>query len=81
MAQEDIAAMQAAWEQEKTVLQQQAYEEGFQIGYEEGRNKSLSDMNESVKTANEVTVQIEGKCPEILGRAGKGHIGNCDEDG
>ena len=55
MAQEDIAAMQAAWEQEKTVLQQQAYEEAFQIGFEEGRKKSLSDMSESIKTANEVT--------------------------
>ncbi|MCM3742831.1 flagellar assembly protein FliH [Sporosarcina luteola] len=55
MAQEDIAAMQAAWEQEKTVLQQQAYEEGFQVGYEEGRNKSISDMSESLKVANEIT--------------------------
>ncbi|MFS0688100.1 flagellar assembly protein FliH [Sporosarcina sp. 179-K 8C2 HS] len=54
MAQEDIAAMQAAWEQEKKALQQQAYEEGFQVGYEEGRNKSISDMSESVKVANEV---------------------------
>ncbi|MDW0115735.1 flagellar assembly protein FliH [Sporosarcina thermotolerans] len=54
---EDIAAMQSAWEQEKTNLQQQAYEEGFQQGYEEGRNKSLSDMNESVKIANEITAK------------------------
>lgn len=66
MAQEDIAAMQTAWEQEKTVLQQQAYEEGFQIGYEEGRNKSLSDMNESVKTANEVTVRSKENALKYL---------------
>ena len=33
--------MQAAWENEKTVLQQQAYEEGFQVGYEEGHNKVI----------------------------------------
>lgn len=56
-AQEDIAAMQAAWEQEKATLQQQAYDEGFQVGYEEGRNKSISDMSESIKVANEITVQ------------------------
>ena len=49
MAIDDIAAMQAAWEQEKTQLQQQAYEEGFQVGYEEGRNKSLSDMSRFCK--------------------------------
>lgn len=55
MTLEDIAAMQAAWEQEKTALQQKAYEEGFQVGYEEGRNKSISDMSESVKAANDVS--------------------------
>jgi len=54
-ATEDILSMQAAWQDEKTVLQQQAYEEGFQVGYEEGRNKSLSDMAASISTANETT--------------------------
>lgn len=66
MAQEDIAAMQAAWEQEKQALQQQAYEEGFQVGYEEGRNKSISDMEESVKTANEVTVHSKENAQKYL---------------
>ncbi|MFC5603062.1 flagellar assembly protein FliH [Sporosarcina koreensis] len=66
MAQEDVAAMQAAWEQEKTTLQQQAYEEGFQVGYEEGRNKSISDMSESVKAANEITIQSKGNALKYL---------------
>lgn len=57
VAQEDIASMRVAWEQEKNALQQQAYDEGFQIGYEEGRNKSLSDMSNAVKIANETTDQ------------------------
>ena len=48
-ATEDILAMQAAWQNEKTVLQQQAYDEGFQVGYEEGHNKSLSDMAASIQ--------------------------------
>lgn len=65
-AQEDIAAMQAAWEQEKTALQQKAYDEGFQVGYEEGRNKSISDMSESVKIANEVTVQSKENALKYL---------------
>ena len=40
-ATEDILSMQAAWQNEKTVLQQQAYDEGFQVGYEEGHNKVI----------------------------------------
>nr|WP_255485669.1 flagellar assembly protein FliH [Sporosarcina sp. BP05] len=54
-ATEDILAMQTAWANEKTVLQQQAYDEGFQVGYEEGHNKSLADMAASISTANETT--------------------------
>jgi len=54
-ATEDILAMQTAWEKEKIILQQKAYDEGFQVGYEEGHNKSLSDMAASISTANETT--------------------------
>lgn len=66
MAQEDINAMHAAWEQEKTELQQRAYEEGFQVGYEEGRNKAISDMNESIKIANEVTAHSKENAEKYL---------------
>jgi flagellar assembly protein FliH len=55
IATEDILSMQAAWDNEKAILQQQAYEEGFQVGYEEGHNKSLSDMATSISNANEAT--------------------------
>ncbi|MBO0585785.1 flagellar assembly protein FliH [Sporosarcina sp. E16_8] len=54
-ATEDILSMQAAWQNEKKALQQQAYDEGFQVGYEEGHSKSLSDMAASISTANETT--------------------------
>lgn len=54
-ATEDIASMQATWKDEKASLQQQAYDEGFQVGYEEGHNKVLSDMAESIRSANETT--------------------------
>ena len=54
-ATEDISIDASSLENEKTVLQQQAYEEGFQVGYEEGHNKSLSDMATSVRNANETT--------------------------
>ncbi|CAM3078013.1 flagellar assembly protein FliH [Filibacter tadaridae] len=56
-AADDIEAMHSVWQEEKTELQQKAYEEGFQIGYEEGRNKALSDMATSIQTANETTAQ------------------------
>lgn len=55
LAAEDISAMQNAWADEKVELQQQAYEEGFQVGFGEGRDKALSDMASSIQLANEVT--------------------------
>lgn len=54
-ATEDILAMQAAWQDEKTTLQQQAYEEAFQIGFSEGRDKALAEMEASVQQANDIT--------------------------
>lgn len=54
-ATEDIALMRTAWEEEKLQLQQQAYEEAFQAGFTEGREKVLSDMTTSIELANEVT--------------------------
>lgn len=65
-ATDDILAMQAAWQNEKTVLQQQAYEEGFQIGYEEGHNKSLADMAVSVCTANDTTTSSTENARQYL---------------
>lgn len=51
----EIESMHAAWASEKELLQQQAYEEGFQQGFEDGRNKAIADMNEMVEAANETT--------------------------
>lgn len=48
-----IEEMKSLWEEEKVVLQQQAYEEGFAQGYEEGTQKAQSDMESSLKVANE----------------------------
>ncbi len=65
-ATEDILSMQAAWQNEKTVLQQQAYDEGFQVGYEEGHNKSLADMAASVRTANDTTALSSENASQYL---------------
>lgn len=51
----DIESMHAAWASEKEELQQQAYDEGFQAGFEDGRNKAMAEMREMVDVANETT--------------------------
>ena len=52
---EDIAAMQNAWADEKNQLQQQAYEEAFQSGFSEGREKAYVEMTASIEQANDIT--------------------------
>ena len=51
----DVESMHAAWASEKEELQQQAYDEGFQAGYEDGRNKAMAEMREMIEAANETT--------------------------
>ncbi|WP_194841476.1 flagellar assembly protein FliH [Sporosarcina obsidiansis] len=51
----DVEAMRVAWDSEKEKLQQEAYDEGFQAGFEDGRNKAISDMQEMILAANETT--------------------------
>lgn len=59
-AHDDIDAMRNAWEAEKATLQQQAYEEAFQVGFEEGTKKSISDMQGTINHVNE-TIEIAQK--------------------
>lgn len=51
----EIESMKQAWQHEKVQLEQQAYEEGFQSGFTEGRDKALTDMKTAIDEANEVT--------------------------
>ena len=48
-----IAELKHMWEEEKLTLQQQAYEEGFAQGYEEGIQKANADMQQALQKANE----------------------------
>lgn len=48
-----VKNQQNAWEEQKVVYQQQAYDEGFMQGLEEGRLKAQADMQSSLKLANE----------------------------
>ena len=48
-----IKELKHMWEEEKLTLQQQAYEEGFAQGYEEGIQKANADMQQALQTTNE----------------------------
>jgi flagellar assembly protein FliH len=47
------------WEEEKLTLQQQAYEEGFAQGYEEGVQKANADMQQTLHTVNEIMTNAQ----------------------
>ncbi|WP_370511970.1 flagellar assembly protein FliH [Lysinibacillus sp. BW-2-10] len=51
---EMIEQLKQLWEEEKLVLEQKAYDQGFQQGYEEGVNKAHADMMDNLKMANEI---------------------------
>lgn len=52
---EEIDSLKSAWQEEKVGLQQEAYDEGFQMGFAEGREKALADMQEALEKANNIT--------------------------
>ncbi|TQR07754.1 flagellar assembly protein FliH [Psychrobacillus soli] len=54
---QSIVNERKSWDEQKLAFQQQAYDEGFAQGVEEGRQKALSDMQHSIQNANE-TMQI-----------------------
>lgn len=54
------------WEDEKIQLQQQAYDEGFSQGIDEGHNKALSNMASDIQTANETMAQSEQNAQAYL---------------
>lgn len=54
------------WEEEKLHLQQQAYDEGFAQGYEEGVQKANADMQQTLHTANEIMTSAQGNAQKYL---------------
>lgn len=50
---EELEKLKLDWVEEKVVLQQQAYEEGFAQGYEEGMHKVNAEMQQSLRIANQ----------------------------
>jgi len=56
---DDIENLKLDWVEEKVSLQQQAYEEGFAQGYEEGMDKVNAEMQQSLHTANQVVEEAK----------------------
>ncbi|WP_181733177.1 flagellar assembly protein FliH [Ureibacillus sp. FSL K6-8385] len=50
---EEIETLKQQWGEEKLILQKEAYDEGFQQGYEEGMKKAAADMENALNLANE----------------------------
>lgn len=49
-----LEQLKKQWEEEKLVLEQNAYNQGFQQGYDEGMRKAQVDMQDSFSLANQV---------------------------
>ncbi|KIL44885.1 flagellar assembly protein FliH [Jeotgalibacillus soli] len=49
-----IQQQQLGWEEERTLLQQDAYEKAFQLGHEEGREKGYSDLSSAIEEAKQM---------------------------
>lgn len=62
----EIEALKQSWENEKIILQQQAYDEGFAQGYEDGNLKIQADMEQSLKTANATMILAEENAQKYI---------------
>jgi flagellar assembly protein FliH len=51
---QSIDQLKAMWEEEKPQLEQQAYEEAFSKGYDEGMQKAAAQMTTSIQQVNEL---------------------------
>lgn len=61
-----IEALKQTWEEEKVILQQQAHEEGFAQGYEEGIQKANSDMTEALQVANTTMKDAQNNAQQYI---------------
>ncbi|WKT78095.1 flagellar assembly protein FliH [Lysinibacillus fusiformis] len=63
---QEIEHLKLSWEEERPNRVQEAYDEGFGQGYEDGVNKSTEAMAESLKTANEVINQAKENAKKYI---------------
>lgn len=63
---EELDQLKQSWEEEKLLLEQNAYEQGFQQGYEEGMNKAQADMQQSFMLANTVVEDSKAMAKQYI---------------
>lgn len=56
---QEIEQLKLSWEKERPMRIQEAYDDGFGQGYEDGTNKATEAMAASLKTANDIIVQAQ----------------------
>lgn len=61
-----IEELKHMWEEEKLTLQQQATEEGFAQGYEEGIQKANADMQQALQIANETIEHAKANAQKYI---------------
>lgn len=63
---QEIEQLKLTWEEERPTRVQEAYDEGFGQGYEDGVNKANEAMAEMLKTANEVIIHAQENARKYL---------------
>ena len=63
---QEIEQLKHTWEEERPTRVQEAYDEGFGQGYEDGANKVNAAMAASLKTANEVIIHAQDNARKYI---------------
>ncbi|KOY82678.1 flagellar assembly protein FliH [Lysinibacillus sp. FSL H8-0500] len=63
---QEIEHLKQSWEEERPNRVQEAYDEGFGQGYEDGINKANEAMAQSLQTANEVIIQAQENAQKYI---------------
>lgn len=56
---EVLEALKQTWEEEKIILQQEAYDAGFAQGYEDGVQKANANMQQDIQAANDTMLNAQ----------------------
>lgn len=58
-AEQDIGSMRQAWESERSTLEEQAYQEGYQSGFVQGQTEAHEQYKDQIALANQVTADAK----------------------
>lgn len=63
---QDLEHLKQGWEEERPNRVQEAYDEGFGQGYEDGINKANEAMEQSLQTANEIIIHARDNARKYI---------------